>query len=294
PYSPFVELLKAALDIEGRGLTADEVAARIRAVDASLQPFVSLYLDLLSVARQPQPVRGDHLKAEVPEALVTFFAAFGQRQPTVFLLEDWHWSDAGSKETLRRLSGAIESHPLLIVVTTRPSASEALDNERSLQIGPLDFDSSVAILKSLLHSQRVSPEVARQVYERTGGNPFFIEEVCHASRITGIDSFSLPDTVQAVIRTRLDTLDRESLEVLRVASVIGREFGQELLTGVLGENVDADRAIERLNAAGLIQPLDSVSEPGYRFKHVLTQEVTYDSLLGHQRRALHQTIGSAI
>jgi serine/threonine protein kinase/tetratricopeptide (TPR) repeat protein len=294
PYSPFVELLKAALDIEGRGFTAEDVAVRIRAVDASLQPFISLYLDLLAVARQPQPLRGNHLKSEVPEALVTFFAAFGQRQPTVFLLEDWHWSDAGSKETLRRLSGAIESHPLLVVVTTRPSAAEAVDNERSLQIGPLDFDSSVAILKSLLHAQRVSLEVARQVYERTGGNPFFIEEVCHASRVTGLDSFSLPDTVQAVIRTRLDTLDRESLEVLRVASVIGREFGQELLTGVLGENIDADRAIERLNAAGLIQPLDSVSEPGHRFKHVLTQEVTYDSLLGHQRRALHQMIGSAI
>src|SRR5262249_10235612 len=158
---------------------------------------------------------------------------------TVFLLEDWHWSDAGSKETLRRLSGAIESHPLLVVVTTRPNA--APEGERSLQLGPLDFDSSLAIMKSLLHLQRVSPEVARQVYERTGGNPFFIEEVCHASMITGLDSFSLPDTVQAVIRTRLDTLDRESLEVLRVASVIGREFGQELLTGVLGENVNADR-----------------------------------------------------
>jgi tetratricopeptide (TPR) repeat protein/class 3 adenylate cyclase/MoxR-like ATPase len=294
PYSPFVELLKAALDIEGRGFTADEVVMRIRAVDVSLLPFTSLFLDLLSVTQQPQPVRGDHLKAEVPEALVSFLAAFGRKQPTVFLLEDWHWSDAGSKETLRRLSGALEAHPLLVVVTTRPPAAESANGERSLQIGPLDFDSALAIMKSLLHVPRVSPEVARQVYERTGGNPFFIEEVCHASMATGLDSFTLPDTVQAVIRTRLDTLDRESLEVLRVASVIGREFAHELLTTVLSQNIDADRAIERLNAAGLIQPLDSLSEPGYRFKHVLTQEVTYDSLLGHQRRALHQMIGSAI
>ena len=105
---------------------------------------------------------------------------------------------------------------------------------------------------------------------------------------------ALPDTVQAVIRARLDSLDRDSVEVLRIASVIGREFAHKLLVDVVGEGVDPTAALERLKMAGLVQQSGFGIESTYRFKHVLTHEVTYDSLLGHQRRALHGTVGRAI
>jgi tetratricopeptide (TPR) repeat protein len=100
--------------------------------------------------------------------------------------------------------------------------------------------------------------------------------------------------VQAVIRARLDSLDRESVEVLRIASVIGREFAHKLLVDVVGEGVDLDAALERLKMAGLLQQSNFGADATYHFKHVLTHEVTYDSLLGHQRRALHGTVGRAI
>jgi serine/threonine protein kinase/tetratricopeptide (TPR) repeat protein len=307
PYLPFVEILKAALDLQGadaREFTAEDVAARIIRIDPSLQPFVSLYLDLLAIPGDGQPaarqLRGDLMKSAVSEALATFLIAFGRRTPTVFLLEDWHWSDAGSRETLRRFAETLATHALLVVVTTRPVAEAAsvIDGSSSLQMGPLDFDSSVAIIKSVLRGQEVSDELARRIFERTGGNPFFLEEVCHALIEKGIDTLRLPDTVQAVIRARLDSLDRDALEVLRVASVIGREFDHDLLVEVLGGQVQPERAIERLNAVGLIQSWESAPENQsgrcYRFKHVLTQEVTYDSLLGHQRRSLHNLVGGAI
>ena len=297
PYLPFVEILKAALDLQGE-LTADDVAARIIRIDSSLQPFVSLYLDLLAIPGDGQPaarqLRGDLLKAEVSEALATFLIAFGRVAPSVFLLEDWHWSDAGSRETLRRFAAGLAAHAVLILVTTRPVPGENAD----VVLGPLDFDSSVAIIRSVLRVEHLSPELARRIFERTGGNPFFLEEVCHALIEKGIDTLRLPDTVQAVIRARLDGLDRDALEVLRVASVIGREFDHDLLVKVLGGQAQPERAIERLNAVGLIQTWESAPESQsgrcYRFKHVLTQEVTYDSLLGHQRRSLHNLVGRAI
>jgi tetratricopeptide (TPR) repeat protein/class 3 adenylate cyclase len=318
PYLPFAEILRAALGLPRHDIhsfAAEEVAARICNLDASLQLFVPLYLNVLSIpsdahALQRQ-LRGDHLQAAVPEALAAFLTAFGRQALTVFLLEDWHWSDSGSQEALRRLAEVIAKHSLLVIVTSRPDAQDRADSAygaERLDIGPLDFDDSIAIVKGVLQVRRVSDELARRVYERTGGNPFFLEEVCHALLEQGavaerdgeaipakeVDTLRLPDTVQAVIRTRLDSLDPDALEVLRIASVIGREFSDDVLIEVLGAERRPERAIEQLNAAGLIQQCGLPPERAHRFKHVLTQEVTYDSLLGHQRRSLHHLIGCAI
>jgi serine/threonine protein kinase/tetratricopeptide (TPR) repeat protein len=318
PYLPFAEILRAALGLprhEAHGFPAENVIARICNLDPALQLFVPLYLNVLSIPNDAytlqRQLRGDHLQAAVPEALAAFLTAFGRQAPTVFLLEDWHWSDSGSREALRRLAEVIAKHSLLVIVTTRPDAQDRADSTYGglrLDIGPLDFDDSIAIVKGVLQVQRVSDELARRVYERTGGNPFFLEEVCRALLERGavaeldgeavptkeVGTFRLPDTVQAVIRTRLDSLDPDALEVLRIASVIGREFSHDVLIEVLGAERNPERAIEQLNAAGLIQQSGLPLERGYRFKHVLTQEVTYDSLLGHQRRSLHHLIGCAI
>src|SRR3984893_6772043 len=311
-------MLRAALGLprhEAHGFPAENVIARICNLDPSLQLFVPLYLNVLSIPndayRLQRQLRGDHLQAAVPEALAAFLTAFGRQAPTMFLLEDWHWSDSGSREALRRLAEVIANHSLLVIVTTRPDTHDRADSAYGglrLDIGPLDFDDSVAIVKGVLQVQRVSDELARRVYERTGGNPFFLEEVCRALLEQGavaerdgeaipakeVATLRLPDTVQAVIRTRLDRLDPDALEVLRIASVIGREFSNDVLVEVLGAERSPERAIEQLNAAGLIQQSGLPPERGCRFKHVLTQEVTYDSLLGHQRRSLYHLIGCAI
>ena len=230
--------------------------------------------------------------------------------PTLLLLEDWHWSDEGSRETLRQLVEVAGAHALLVVVTSRPElpGQEGLWNAARIQLAPLDFEVRSKSFAAALQVPRVSEELARHVHERTGGNPFFLEEICQTlverGLVTlrdgegvaagGVAALQLPDTVQAVIRARLDGLDRESLEVLRIASIIGRDFTQPLLVDSMREGAEPTAALERLKAAGLIQQTSLVPECRYRFKHVLTHEVTYDSLLGHQRRALHGRVGRAI
>lgn len=317
PYSPFVEALRELLGVTpaaGRELSADDVVSRILGHSPELEPFVSLYLHLLSLPSEsfplPQHLRGEPLQSALGEALTALLIAVADHSPVLLLLEDWHWSDEGSRETLRQLIEAVGAHALLAVVTSRPDGAghDTPWLASRLQLAPLNFENSLEIIRGALHVNRVSEELARHVHERTGGNPFFLEEICQtlierdlvtvldgeAAVIGGVAALGLPDTVQAVIRARLDGLDPESLEVLRIASVIGRDFSHGLLVDSMREGANPDAALARLRAAGLVQQTGVVPESAYRFKHVLTREVTYDSLLAHQQRALHGRVGRAI
>jgi tetratricopeptide (TPR) repeat protein/class 3 adenylate cyclase len=316
PYQPFVDMLRQSLHLpasEMRGVTADDIAARVCAVDPALQPFIPLYLHLFSLTSDSHPLqqdsRGEHLQQAMPEALAAILTRFAHQHPTVLLIEDWQWSDLGSREALRRLVDLAYAHSLFVVVTSRPERiDDWAESAARVQLSPLDFEACVSIMQDVLHVERISDDLARRLYERTSGNPFFLEEICHTLReqgaiasrggeavvAGGTDTLRLPDTAQAVIRARLDAQDKESLDALRVASVIGREFTLALLREVADTKFDVVRAIDRLNAAGLIQQTSVAPAAAYRFKHVLTHEVTYESLLGHQRRSWHEVIGRAM
>jgi tetratricopeptide (TPR) repeat protein len=227
------------------------------------------------------------------------------------LLEDWHWADDASSEVLLRLAEIVDSLPVAIIATTRPERAVLTafgGRATTVQLGPLDPSGTGVVMQALLGGHPVSETLVAQLHERTGGNPFFLEQVALTLREEGaivtdrgevvlnrdIDSLRLPDTVQAVIRARLDRLDGDAREVLRVASVIGREFGRGLLVAAAPREIDCARALDRLRSAALIQQVRVVPEPAYRFRHVLTQEVAYGSLLEHQRKSLHAAIGAAM
>jgi serine/threonine protein kinase/tetratricopeptide (TPR) repeat protein len=311
PYMPFTEILRESLQIHTDSREpAAQLIQRLREIDPALEHFAALYLHLLSIPSElhslPQHLRGEHLRESVSEALAAILIALSRAKPTVFFLEDWHWSDLGSNETLLRLLEVVAAMPILIVIASRPEGVARLAAApviTRIQLSPLDFNASEGIIRSVLGAERLSMKLVQRIYERSGGNPFFIEEVCHTlldeERVavgdeTAVEDLHIPDTVQAVLRTRLDVLDADALQVLRAASVIGREFAQDLLVESLASNAQAPPALERLKKAGLIQQLTVTPEVSYRFKHALTQEVTYDSLLTHQRRVLHAAVGRAL
>jgi serine/threonine protein kinase/tetratricopeptide (TPR) repeat protein len=315
-YLPFIELLHAALGMrvpDDDKPADDQIVARMRAIAPSLEPFIPLYLHLLAIQSRAWPVprhlRGEHLQAAMLDALTTFFTAYAQGKALVLLLEDWHWADDASRRTLQRLADVVDAYPLVIAATTRTEAGLLPASDRSLRIdlGPLGFHASQAIMRAVLGIERPPDDLARRLHERTGGNPFFLEEMCHGLREAGLVMGSdgqavingstnlpqLPDSVQAVIRSRLDRLHQADREVVRLASVVGREFTRQILHDATGGG-DLGGALDRLTQAGIIQQLNVAADPLYRFKHVLSQEVAYESLLEHQRRALHQAVGSVI
>jgi tetratricopeptide (TPR) repeat protein/class 3 adenylate cyclase len=317
PYSPFIEILRDALHMRAAaGTDSGAIVARIEAIDAALEPFVPLYLHLLSVPSDshalPRHLQGEHLQAALLDALAALLVALASREPIVAFLEDWHWADAASRAALGRVAEIVPAHALLFVVTTRPGRhviDEHPGEGTRIQLDPLERSASAAIIRSVLRADRVPGTLVQRLFERAGGNPFFLEQLCCALRELGavaapgggdalveggVESLLLPDTVQAVIRTRLDNLEPDAHEVLRVAAVIGREFDHALLAHVLGPDVDLLSALEKLRRSGLLQQTSVAPQAGYRFTHVLTQEVSYDSLLAHQRKVLHGTVGRAL
>lgn len=317
-YLPFIEILRRGLRLgqPAAGQSeAEELVSRVREAGPELEHLIPLYLHLLSLSSDDFPVpthlQGEEFRLRIQEALVALVTVRARRQPTVMVLEDWHWADETSHAVLKQLAETVAGYPLLVVVTCRPGYLTDWDHAGQLtaiQLRPLDPDESLAMLKAALHADRVPDELSGLIYERTGGNPFFLEEVCQTLleagtvRIEGrevllsgpLESLDLPETVQAVIGTRLDRLDREAREAIRAASVIGREFTWSLLERTLGGERSLSTALQTLKGSGLIQQIQLVPEPAYRFKHVLTQEVAYAGLLERQCKELHGRVGSAI
>ena len=317
PYMPFIHAMRQLLEMElssGRTWSDADVAARIGRF-AGLERFLPFYLRLLSIPsdryRMLEPEQGEQHRVTVQEALVALFLAAAAHRPLVLLLEDWHWVDSASHETLHRMVDVLAQHRLLVVVTTRsPQAADwqRRDAHRAIELRPLSQAPTSAMLHAVFGADEVPIELTARVYQRTGGNPFFLEEIARSLveagtirveerrvRVAGaFDSVYIPPTVQAVIRTRLDRLHLEVRQVLRTASVVGRDFTRQLLVRVISDPGRVSRGLAALVDAGLIRQTAVLPEPAYTFRHALTQEAAYAGLLEHQRADLHALVGEAI
>jgi len=314
PFRPFIEAVHDALGLSRGGSVSERVdaaIASIRAIDASLEEYIPLYLAMLSIPSDAHPVperlRGELFQAAMFEAVGALFTLTSRETPTLLLLEDWHWADAASRAALRQLVEIVPEFPLFVVVTSRPDGSDwgTAAHQLLVPLAPLDGTASAAIACAVFGAERIAPGFMARLHEQTGGNPFFLEELCEALREAGAVtlrdgeaaanaiSIHVPETVQGVLRTRMDRLDDRSRDVLRLASVIGRDFTHGVLADV-AELDDLGSAIERLIASGVVQQVATAPEITYRFKHTLAEEVAYDSLLAHQRVVLHAAVGRAI
>ncbi len=318
PYLPFIDALKDLLDLQEKESTAqllERAVTNISAIDENLKQYLPLYLHLLSIQSNdhslPHHLVGKELRLEVQEALSAIFTLKARRGPLIIFLEDWHWADEGSAEALKKLAGMLSAYPLMIVATYRPEISLEwgwVSSHTPLHLGPLEAGSAISIAGSVFGADELPDGLGEFLYNRTGGNPFFIEEVCRTlvedEKVQVIDGWAilrgaleelhLPGTVQAVIRARLDRLAPKARKILRHASAIGREFSRRVLERTLDDKEQSAESLETLQRIGLIQQIRILPEAAYRFKHVLTQEVAYESLLLHQRKSLHEAIGCAI
>ncbi|HKT36004.1 MAG TPA: tetratricopeptide repeat protein, partial [Nitrospira sp.] len=248
------------------------------------------------------------------DALSQFCIGLASRRPTVLILEDWHWRDEASEQVLRRLAEMVADRPLAIVATARPeydfSWASSIEPSQLIVLSPLDFHDSEAIMRSVLKADALPARLSACIFEQTIGNPLFLEEICHAFLEEGVVvveqrtafltrpvmELLLPESVQSIIRSRLDRLDWHVKEVLRVASVIGRVFTVHLLERVC-EGQGASRlreSLDTLTRFDMLLPVEGHQRTEYMFKHVLTQEVTYSTVLLQRRKALHGVVGQAI
>jgi class 3 adenylate cyclase len=313
PYAPFRELLANALELHSSTST-EEVIRKIHGLDPLLQDFTPLYLHLLSLQNErfpfPKHLEGENLRLAILDAL-TAFVLVKKNVPLLLLLEDWHWADDASQNTLKQILEMVSDQSVLAIVTYRPDSSvdwSGVRHHQQIYLDPLEASSSRELMCALLGCKQVSEGLAQLIHDRTGGNPFYVEEICFSlqeeSKIkidgetavlnASAKSLRLPETIQALLLSRLDRLDRNTKEVLQAAAVIGREFTRTILQRVTRNDANLGSCLSSLKGVGLIQQMHVLPEATYKFRHALTQEVAYESMLTHEKKQIHQHVAESI
>lgn len=312
-YSPFLNVLRARLAIGETSVQEnilESAGAKLTAIHSDLQGYLPMYLHLLSLRTDSiiRHMRAAELKLLIREALVRFFTCESEKRPTILFLEDWHWSDEASKVILQHLLPEMSGRALMIVLTHRSGHPLEWRNrppDHVLAVSGLNIAETECLLKTTMNVQELPIGFAELLYERTGGNPLFIEEASHAVIEEGIvirhgttamltrqfTASRLPTTVQAIIQSRLDRLPPDEKEVLEIASVIGRVFPLTLIQPLYKGRYTVQDVISSLIALDMIAQTE---EATYTFKHVLIQQVVYEALLKNKRRMLHGLVAQTI
>jgi len=262
----------------------------------------------LTVALDP-PTRAKLLHALLLEALRER-AGSG---PVALLLEDCHWIDQPSQTLLEFLVRNLVDRPVLFVVTARPAdtgprpldAASRLPHFTGITLGDLPAADAEELarqrVRQLYGPGRDLPgDTVSRVVERSGGNPFYLEELLslvHARGPGRGDALDLPDSVQRVVMARVDQLSESEKAVMKVASVMGPRFRAEWISAcypAAGPPAEVTRHLQRLDDLRLTRLRATAPEPEHGFRHTITQEVTYQSLTRHFQKQMHERIAGYI
>ncbi|HEY6333650.1 MAG TPA: AAA family ATPase, partial [Blastocatellia bacterium] len=189
-YMPFIEALRNAVNPPASGSSPElksSVVSRIKEIDPNLEHYLPIYLHILSIPSDdyalPPELAGSDLRLAILDGLCAILTLAAKNEPKAILFEDWHFADEGSKEALKRLAGMLSGYRIMLVVTGRPECSfdwGYITNHTPIRLGSLDAAASVELMGQIFGAEQVQDELAARLCERTGGNPFFIEEICRA------------------------------------------------------------------------------------------------------------------
>ena len=304
PYVPVIDLIKDASGIE----EADDEAAMLAKLDAAVEavkgdpaslPYLRYLLSIdpgdPAIAEQEPTLR----KARVFESFRDVLTSAASQRPVVLVIEDTHWIDPLSTELLSFVADTLPDHGVLLLLTHRPDW-ESPFGERpyyaSVRLQILSESDTISLAEAATGGAELPESLRATISLKTEGNPFFIEEVTRALIEGGGTPVAegIPNTIQDVIMARLDRLQDEARGALQTASVIGREFTVRLLDRTAGLGVRAEPSLRQLKAAQLIFERTLYPELVFMFKHALTHDVAYESMLKERRRVLHGDVGDAI
>jgi class 3 adenylate cyclase/tetratricopeptide (TPR) repeat protein len=317
-YHPVIDILKANFDIhEGDGdFDIKEKVKRglkiLGADEASTLPYLLELLAVKDSGIDKIPMSPEVKKGRIIEALRRIVLKGSEIRPLIMAFEDLHWIDRSSEDQLKHLLESIPGARILLIFTYRPEFVHtwgAKSYHSQVMLNRLSNRESLMMVSHLLGTEELDKDLEEFILEKTEGVPFFIEELMRSLkdlkiierednryRITkDIKEVTIPATVQDVIMARVDSLPEGVKSLLQTASAVGRELSYDLLTRLtdLAEQ-------ELLSHLSVLKDSELLYERGiypqstYIFKHALTQEVAYNSLLLKRRREIHEEIGKVI
>ena len=264
---------------------------------------------------------GDEFRARLFSIIERQLMTLSAQQPVAMLLEDMHWADQSSIDLLNDMLPLIRKARLTFVCASRsrrepaalwekldPALEQLRDRVVEVSLQPLSAEASQRLIEELLGGNYLPEALAADILNKSDGNPFFLEEVLRSLieggalvaegerwKVTALTTnLAVPDTVQGVLLARMDRLAEELKQLLQKAAVIGRVFLYRVLKVLATEEGALDGQLTRLESSDLLHERSRLPEIEYVFKHALTQEVAYQTLLGPARKALHHKVGDAI
>jgi predicted ATPase/class 3 adenylate cyclase len=317
-YLPVTDLLKAYFAIEDRDdvrRIREKVTGKLLTLDKSLESTLPAFLALLDVTvadEQWQSLDPTQRRQRTLDAVKRLLLRESQVQPLVLVFEDLHWIDSETQAVLDSLVESLPTARILLLVNYRPEYQHSWGSKTyysQLRIDPLPPESAGELLQALLGDDTTLLSLKPLLIERTEGNPFFLEEsvrtLIETNFLTGergnyrlakpIQSTQVPATVQAVLAARIDRLPPEEKRLLQSAAVVGKDVPFVLLQAIAGQSEQELRhGLTRLQSAEFLYETSLFPEIEYTFKHALTHEVAYGSVLQERRHALHAGIVEVI
>jgi class 3 adenylate cyclase/tetratricopeptide (TPR) repeat protein len=317
-YLPAIDLLKGYFGIGGRDdarRIREMVAGKIVTLDESLRAIAPALLSLFDVKVEDDAwlaLEPAQRRRRTLEACRALLLRESREQPLVVVFEDLHWVDG---ETLALIDGLVESMAgarILLLLNYRPEFADPWANRSyasRLRIEPLRPQSAGELLADLLGADESLGPLRELLIERTEGNPFFLEEsvreLVESGALGGrrgayrqalpLTSIRIAPTVHAVLAARMDRLAPEDKALLQSAAVIGKDFALPLLEAIVERSPDdVRRGLAALQESEFVYETRLFPEPEYTFRHALSHDVAYNSLLGERRRALHGRIVEGI
>jgi class 3 adenylate cyclase len=292
----------------------EKVAGKIVILDPALNDALPYLYSLLGIAVEPDPLAqmdAQARKRRTLDAIKRSLIRESLNQPLMVIFEDLHWIDDETQAFLNLLADSIGTAKILLLVNYRPEYSHQWGSKTyytQLRLDPLGKESAEEMLSSLLGDGKDLIPLTRLIIEKTEGNPFFMEETVEVLLDDGalvrngtiklvkpLAELKIPPTVQAILASRIDRLPPDEKDLLQTLAVIGREFPFGLIKSVVAKSDDElNRMLQALQLAEFIYEQPATGDVEYIFKHALTQEVAYNSMLLERRKLLHGWTGAAI
>jgi len=330
PFAPLIDLFNECFGLDDEAddskkyeLISEQVALHARGQVVEIAPFLATMLEIdipTDAAERVRYLEPPQVRAGIFRAVQEFIEGLATEKPLVLVFEDLHWVDPTSLELIEQLMPLTDRVSLMLVGNFRPWRQEPSwafhekgsrdysHRYRSVTLQPLSADDSRELVARLLEVEDLPLRVRNLILEKAEGNPFFVEEVIRSLLDSGlvirqdnhwratkeIESIAVPNTLTGVITARLDRLDDTSKRVAQTASVLGREFQFDTLVTVHGGGQSLEDALMDLQRRELVREKSRLPHRIYTFKHAVTQETVYSSLLLSARRELHLRAAGAL